>query len=238
MKYHIEFDIELRKNPYKGKYFAFEGIDGCGKTTQVEIIKNYLLKKGKSVAVTSEPRKEGSAVGRLIHEILQSRIKVPPQSLQYLYTAERIINHKEVVEPSLKNGKIVLSHRSLWSNVPYGMFDRGVINYDSPDTKLINITQGLMSLYHQFIVPDITFYLRVSADTAMKRLKIMDKVKEVMYEKKEKLEKIARGYEWQVKQFPNHFVVIDGEKSAEEVTGEIIKKLEARNPKSETISKF
>src|SRR3990167_9082870 len=159
MKYHVEFDIELRKNPYKGKYFAVEGIDGCGKTTQVEIIKNYLLEKGKSVVVTSEPRKEGSVVGRLIHEILQSRIKVPSQSLQYLYTAERIINHKDVVEPSLKAGKAVLSHRCLWSNVPYGLLDRGVTNYDSPDTKLIQVTQGLMSMYHQFIVPDTTFYL-------------------------------------------------------------------------------
>lgn len=222
MRYHIEFDISFRKNPYKGLYFAFEGIDGCGKTTQTEIIRKYLEKKGKKVVVTSEPRKEGSAVGKLIREILQSKIKVPSQSLQYLYTAERIINHKEVVEPSLKIGKVVLSHRSLWSNVPYGMFDRGIINYDSPDTKFINITQGLMSLYHQFIVPNITFYLRVSAETAMKRLNVMDKVKEVMYEKKEKLEKIARGYEWQVKQFPKEFVVIDGEKSTEEVTQNIV----------------
>lgn len=118
MKYHIEFDIELRENPYKGAYIAFEGVDGSGKTTQLEILKDYLLKKGKSVVVTSEPRKEGSLVGRLIHQILQSKIRVPSQSLQYLYTAERIINHKNVVEPSLRDGKIVLSHRSLWSNVP------------------------------------------------------------------------------------------------------------------------
>ncbi len=237
MKYHIEFDIELRKNPYKGLYFAFEGIDGCGKTTQTEIIRKYLEKKGKRVVVTSEPRKEGSAVGKLIGEILQSRIKVPSASLQYLYTAERIVNHKDVVEPSLKSGKVVLSHRCLWSNVPYGLLDRGVTNYDSPDTKLIQVTQGLMSMYHQFIIPNITFYLRVSADTAMKRLTAMDKVKEIMYEKKEKLEKIARGYEWQAKQFPKEFVVIDGEKNEEEVTKEIVKKLEARNPKSETNSK-
>jgi len=225
MKYHIEFDISFRKNPYKGAYIAFEGVDGCGKTTQAERLARYLKKKGKSVVVTSEPRKEGSAVGRLIREILQSKIKVPSASLQYLYTAERIINHKDVVEPSLKKGKIVLSHRSLWSNVPYGLLDRGVTNYDLPDTKLINVTQGLMSLYHQFIIPDITFYLRVSANTAMKRLTAMNKVKEVMYEKKEKLERISRGYDWQVKQFPNEFVVIDGEKSQEEVTREIVSRL-------------
>jgi len=225
MKYHIEFNISLRKNPYKGMYIAFEGVDGSGKTTQLEFLKAYLLKKGKRVVVTSEPRKEGSPVGRLINEILKSNIKVPSQSLQYLYTAERIINHKDVVEPALKKGKIVLSHRSLWSNIPYGMFDRDITNYDSPDAKLINVTQGLMSLYHQFIIPDITFYLSVSADTAMKRLTAMDKVKEVMYEKKEKLERISKGYDWQVKQFPNQFVVVDGEKDPEEITKEIISKI-------------
>ena len=226
MRYHIEFDISLRKNPYKGLYIAFEGVDGSGKTTQLEIIEKFLKTKGKSVVVTSEPRKENSAVGRLIHEILQSKIRVPPQSLQYLYTAERIINHKDVVEPSLKKGKIVLSHRSLWSNVPYGLLDRGITNYDSPDTKLINVTQGLMSLYHQFIVPDMTFYLRISADTAIKRLTLMDKVKEVMYEKKEKIQRVARGYEWQLKQFPNQFVVIDGEKSEQKIATEIENKVE------------
>lgn len=221
MKYHIEFDIDLKRNPYKGLYIAVEGIDGSGKTTQVQILERYLKEKGKSVVVTSEPRKEDSAVGRLIHEILKSKVKVPSQSLQYLYTAERIINHKDVVEPSLKMGKIVLSHRSLWSNVPYGLLDRGITNYYSSDTKLINVTQGLMSLYHQFIVPDITFYLRVSGETAMKRLSLMDKVKEAMYEKKERLERVARGYEWQLKQFPDKFFVIDGEKSEEEIAREI-----------------
>lgn len=225
MKYHIDFDITLRKNPYKGVYIAVEGIDGSGKTTQIEILEKFLKGKGKNVVVTSEPRKQKSAVGRLIHEILQSKIKVPSQSLQYLYTAERIINHHDVVEPALKAGKIVLSHRSLWSNVPYGLLDRGITNYDSPDTQLINVTQGLMSLYHQFIVPDITFYLSVSADIAMKRLIKMRKVKEVMYEKKEKLEKVLRGYEWQLKQFPNEFVITNGELPEEKIALEIHNKV-------------
>ena len=226
MRYHVEFDVDLKRNPYKGLYIAVEGIDGSGKTTQIEILRDYLKGKGKSVVVTSEPRKEKSAVGKLIHEILQSKIKVPSASLQYLYTAERIVNHHDIVEPSLKAKKIVLSHRSLWSNVPYGLLDRGVTNYDLPDTKLINVTQGLMSLYHQFIVPDITFYLRVSPDIAMKRLSKMDKIREIMYEEKEKMEKVAKGYEWQLKKFPQMFVVIDAEKKEEKIALEIRKKVE------------
>ena len=170
MKYRIEFDIDLLRNPYKGLYIAFEGIDGSGKSTQLARLEEYLKNKGKEVVVTSEPRKKGSNVGILIHQVLKSKIKIPSASLQHLYTADRIINHKEIVEPALKSGKIVLSHRCLWSNVPYGLLDRGITNFNSVDTKLINITQGLMSMYHQFIIPDITFYLKVSVETAMKRI--------------------------------------------------------------------
>ena len=224
MKYHVEFDIELRKNPYKGIYIAVEGIDGCGKTTQIESLKNYFKGKKKSVVVTSEPRKKGSPVGELIHKVLEGRIKIPSSSLQYLYTADRIINHASIVEPSLKKGKIVLSHRCLWSNLPYGMQDIGIVNYNSNDARVIDAAHGLLSLYHQFIIPDITFYLRVSIDTALKRLSKMKKAKEI-YEKKEKLKKIAQGYEWLAKKFDKEIIVIDGEKSAEDVTGNIIKLL-------------
>lgn len=225
MKQHIEFDLELRKNPYKGFYIAFEGIDGSGKSTQLEKVRDHLIKEGKKVVVTSEPRKKGSAVGRLISEILKSRIKVPFRTMQYLYTAERMINHAEIVEPALGKGNIVLSHRCLWSNVPYGLLDRGVSNFDSPDATLINITQGLLSLYHQFIIPDLTFYLRVSVDSAMRRLSKMEKEKEI-YEKREKLRKILEGYEWQLKQFKDQFVIIDGEQSQQNVTEQIIQKIE------------
>ena len=47
MRYHIEFDISLRKNPYKGVYIAIEGIDGSGKTTQAEKLARYFKEKGK-----------------------------------------------------------------------------------------------------------------------------------------------------------------------------------------------
>lgn len=224
MKYHVEFDIELKKNPYKGLYIAVEGIDGSGKTTQIEYLKDYLKSKKKNVVITSEPRKKGSPVGELIHKVLQGKIKIPSSSLQYLYTADRIINHRLIVEPALKAGKIVLSHRCLWSNLPYGMLDKGILDYDSNDARVIDAAHGLLSLYHQFIIPDKTIYLRVSIDTALKRLSKMRKVKEI-YEKGEKLKKIWQGYEWEIKKFPKEFVVIDGEKSEKQITDEIVNKI-------------
>ncbi len=218
--YHLDLDIELKRNPYPGLYIAFEGIDGAGKTTQVEHLTQYLEKKHRELVVTSEPRKEGSDIGILIHKILRSEVRLLSAALQYLYTAERIANHSEIIDPALEKGKVVISHRSLWSNLPYGMLDWGAVDFESNDARAIDMAHGLLSLYHQFMVPDITFYLRVSAKTAMERLGTRPQQNEI-YEKLAKLEKISKGYEWQVKHYPTEFVVVDGEKNEDEVSEHI-----------------
>ena len=77
MKYHVSFDIEFRKNPYKGIYIAFEGIDGAGKTTQADILKKYFIKKGRSVILTKEPTQE-PPIGSIVHYFLKGKIKISP----------------------------------------------------------------------------------------------------------------------------------------------------------------
>lgn len=216
----ISFDLDLRKNPYKGLYIVVEGIDGSGKTTQVEKLAQYFSKKGKPVVITNEPRKGDSVIGKIIHKVLQSKIKIPQEALQYLYSADRVINHKTVVEPALKTGKVVISHRCFWSVIPYGVLDKGISVNETADTKVLFVAQGLLSMYHQFIMPDKTFYLDISADAAMKRLSKMKKVRE-LYEKKEKLEKVVVGYKWLAKQFPKEIIVINAEQSEKAVFADI-----------------
>lgn len=221
MKYHIEFDIEFKKNPYPGKYIAIEGIDGSGKSTQVERIEQHLRKTENSVITTSEPNAK-LIIGKLVREILVGNVKVPAASLQYIYTADRVMNFKEIIEPALKEGKTVISHRCFWSAVPYGLLDRKEeVSFDS--AKQILIAQGILALYHQFIVPDITFFLDISVDLAMERVAAAGKTD--LYDKREKIEKIAKGYQWLLKKFPDKFVVIKGDQDQEKVTEEIIEKL-------------
>ncbi len=225
MKIKVDAEIELRENPYKGRYIAFEGIDGAGKTTQLEKLVDYLKEQGKDFVVTSEPRKTGSEVGMLIHRILRGEVVMPSASLQYLYTSERIANHEEVIDPSLEKGMTVLSHRSVWSNLPYGMLDQGVSNFDSNNARIIDLAQGLLSLYHRFIIPDITFYLRVSAKTAIGRVNARYIKDHEIYEKVDKLERIAKGYEWQVSKYSELFTVIDGERDEKEVFQDVLKEI-------------
>lgn len=226
MEYHIEFDIDLRRNPYKGLYIAFEGIDGSGKTTQVERLSQHFKKLGKEVVMTREPRNDG-LVGRIIRRVLASKIKIPSIALQYLFSADRSIHHETIIKPALSKGKTIVSDRCLWSGVPYGIMDRTKDMYNYKAGNQILIAQSILSMYHQFIVPDFTFYLKIPIEMAMARLVHDSKGKEI-YEKKEKLEKIMSGYEWLIKQFPKEFVVVDGEKEVKDLNKEIIQNLESR----------
>src|SRR3989338_158511 len=226
MKYHISFDIEFRENPYKGKYIAFEGIDGVGKTTQAAILKKYLQKKGREVIFTKEPT-QNPPIGTLIHDFIKGKIKFPSVSIQYLFAADREIHLKDTVEPALKNGKIVISDRCFWSSVAYGILDKKEDFYKLNNREILLVSESILSMYHQFIVPDITFYIDASSDIAISRISKMKK-KHEYYETREKLKNIKAGYDWLAEKFPKEIVAIDGEEPVAEVTAQILKNLELR----------
>lgn len=224
MKYHIEFDIDFKRNPYKGKYIAIEGIDGSGKTTQVQKLTDFLNQKGFDALAVREPRKDKSSlIGELIQKILQGKSNVPSVAFQYLFSADRQMHHKEVILPALQAGKIVVSDRCFWSAVPYGMLDKES-ELDTGTVDRMLTAQSILSMYHQFIVPDYTVYLDIPLDIALKRLEEQSSVQEI-YEEKEKLEKIIKGYEWLLREFPKEFIVIEGTSQINEVTNKIASKI-------------
>lgn len=220
MSYRVSFDIDLKRNSSKGLYIALEGIDGSGKTTQVEKIASYFEGLGKSVVKTREPRKEG-IIGDIVQKVLTGEITMPSVALQYLFSTDRVLHHEEIILPSLAEGKVVISDRCFWSAIVYGILDR---SYDYKTADQILIAHSILSMYHQFTVPDITLYLSISLDTSLARILGKHKEKEI-YEDKEKLKKVIGGYEWLVEKFPNEISVIDGEKPVGQVTEAIVKLL-------------
>lgn len=221
MKYHVEFDIDFRRNPYKGVYVALEGIDGSGKTTQVERLAQYFKNQGKEVITTREPRKEEGIIGDLIQKILLGKTQIPPVAFQYLFSADREIHHEELVIPSLQAGKVVISDRCFWSAIPYGLLDRKS-ELDENTIEYMLAAQSILSMYHQFVVPDYTFYLDIPLDSAIKRIDKTNEEREI-YEDKEKLEKTIKGYNWLLKEFSKEFIVIDAMRPMEGVTEEIVR---------------
>ncbi len=223
MRYHVELDIDLKRNPYKGLYIALEGIDGSGKTTQTERLTEYFKSKGKSVVMTREPRKEG-IIGDIVQKVLTGKVKMPSVALQYLFSTDRVLHHEDVIIPALKAGKVVISDRCFWSAVVYGILDRTGGKYDYNSADFMLIAHSVLSMYHQFMVPDHTFYLKIGLQTALSRISGKDDIKEI-YEDKEKLKKVIDGYEWLAKKFEKEITVLDGEEPVEEVTERLIEKL-------------
>ena len=223
MKYPVNFEIELRKNTFGGLYIALEGIDGCGKTTQLDKLSEYFKKQGHEVVVTREPRKSG-IIGDLVQKVLIGEEKLPSVSLQYLFSADRAANHHDVVLPSLKAGKVVITDRCFWSAIVYGILDRTGGDYDKSDADLLLMTQSILSMYHQFTVPDFTFYLKIPLDESLKRLKGKKDAKEI-YEEDDKIAKVLTGYEYLKSRFENEITVINGNQPIEKVTEEMINKI-------------
>lgn len=217
MQYHVEFDIDLKRNPYPGKLIALEGIDGSGKTTQVDLLADEIKKK-KEVFITKNPT--DGEIGKFIRKVLSQEIVLPSVTFQYLFSADRQVQAQEV-EEYLKKGHWVVTDRYFWSALAYGVVDRGG---DTNEANQLLVAQGILSHYHQFIVPDYTFYLEISLDTAMKRLNESTKQKE-LYEERGQLERIKSAYEFLLKKFPQEIIIIDGEKSKEEVTKQMLEKL-------------
>lgn len=219
MKYHIEFDIDFKRNPYKGKFIALEGIDGSGKSTQAQRIKEALEKKGRKVSVRHPFEGE---IGAFVRTILAGDRKVSPIALQYLISANRAVQQEEIVK-DLKKGTDVIIDRYFWSAIAYAILDHP--NTDKKDMKnWLLVGQGVLSHYHQFLLPDRTFFLDISSRTATKRVDEMGKKKEI-YEDESIYKKTERIYHWLVGEFPKEFVTINGEQHVEEVTKELVEKI-------------
>jgi dTMP kinase len=223
MRYRVGFDIELNKNFYKGKYIAIEGVDGSGKSTQTAKLSEYFRSQGKKIIHIREPRKEG-IIGDIIQKVLIGEIKLSTVAIQYLFSTDRVLNQEEVIVPNLKKGNIVISDRCFWSAIVYGILDKTRGQYNLKEADHILIAHSILSMYHQFIVPDYTFYLKVPLNTAISRIEKKDDAKEI-YEDKEKIEKVIQGYNWLSTKFAKEIVTIDGERPVKKVTEEIISKI-------------
>ena len=131
-------------------FITLEGIEGCGKTTQLEFLSSFLEKKGRSCVVTREPG--GTAIGKKIRSILldpASKALVPTAEL-LLYMADRAQHIESLIQPCLAEGKIVLCDRYFDATVVYQGFARGL------DTEFV---RELHRIILNDLKPDITLLL-------------------------------------------------------------------------------
>jgi dTMP kinase len=151
-----------------GKLIVFEGIDGCGKSTQLVLAAKALRARGLDVVETREPT--DGPFGRRIREMARSGDRVPPELELEWFFEDRREHMREVVEPALAAGKIVLSDRSYISTVAY-QGARGL------DPKRI-----LAASEAEFRRPDLVLVFVLSAEDGMARIEARGAVVETAFE--------------------------------------------------------
>ena len=214
MKQHVSFDIDFKRNTYPGKFIVLEGIEASGKTTQVA----RLGKEFPDAVLTKNPT--DSQIGSLIrNEVLGGHSTIPPVAYQYLFAADREIQQAEILG-YLKKGKTVISDRYFWSSVAYGIADREGLDYS--DWENVSLTSfSILSMYHQFVLPDISIYLEISLDESLKRIRGSKKHTEI-YDNPKMNVKIKKGYKWLLEKFPQEFKIVSAEKSEGKLTEELV----------------
>jgi dTMP kinase len=195
-------------------FITFEGVEGSGKTTQIERLRRYLTQMGIPCRVTREPG--GCPIGERIRKILLNpdHLGMSPLSELLLYEASRAQHVTEVVKPLLKKGMIVLCDRFNDASIAYQGYGRKV------DLKWV---EKLNRLSSQGIKPDFTFLLDCPSDVGLKRAlrrnQMLKKEKEGRFEK-EKIQfhhRVRRGYLSIASKEPHRVKVIDTREGEEKV---------------------
>lgn len=146
----------------KGLLISFEGIEGCGKSTQLELLATDLEHKGLEVVKTQEPG--GTKIGAMIRKILldpKNKV-IDPMTELMLYEASRAQHLREIILPAIKYGKVVLCDRFSDSTVAYQGYGRG-LNLESIKRLDILLTGGLR--------PSLTILLDIDPEKGLIRAK-------------------------------------------------------------------
>ena len=173
----------------EGKFIVLEGIDGCGKTTQINKLSRWLpnsglIKRNSTLIKTREPG--GSLLGRELREMILNNKSNPPSHLTelLLYYADRAEHLSKTIFPALQNGHWILSDRFSGSTLAYQGYGREIN---------IDIIQKLENIVCQNIKPDITFFLEISPEESVFRRqnKVADRIES---EGLEFLKKVNHGF--------------------------------------------
>ena len=208
----------------KGLFITFEGLEGCGKTTQAKMLFDFLTKQKIPSIYTKEPG--GTKIGDKIRKILldQEYEGMDYKTEMLLFLASRAENVRLIILPALEKGKVVISDRFYDSTTAYQGYGRGI------DVKIIN---NLNSLVVEKTVPDLTFILDINPDEGLRRSTSFGNSNEMRFEKEfinKKmiegrlfLERVRYGYYQLSQEETGRIKIIDANRGKEDIFKEIVK---------------
>jgi dTMP kinase len=203
-----------------GLFVTFEGIDGCGKSTQVALVKKMLDERGVACTVTREPG--GSPIGERIREILlatENRAMCNACEV-LLYLAARAQHVTETIAPALSRGTVVLCDRFMEATLAYQGFGRGMA---------LESLASINGFATDGAVPDVTFVFDIDIDTAFTRLHRSGKEPDRLESSgREFFEKVRNGYLTLAAQSPLRITVLDGTKSPDSLCAAVWERIEKK----------
>jgi dTMP kinase len=201
-----------------GAWITLEGGDGSGKTTQSNLLSDWLIDAGHTVVRTREPG--GSEVGQLIRDIvLHHRGDIAPRAEALLYAADRAHHVATVVRPALERGEVVLQDRYLDSSVAYQGAGRVL---DATEIRDLSLWAAEGAL------PDLTVLLDLDPAAARARLDSDDKpFDRLEAEKSEFHGRVRDAFLGLAAAEPDRFLVLDAAASVDEIAARIRDRVEA-----------
>lgn len=198
----------------KGLFITLEGADGCGKTTQLNLLKEYLTNRGYEIVVTREPG--GKGLGEKLREILLNYDgEVSDRCEAFLYLADRAQNIDTIIKPAINSGKIVLCDRHTDSSVAYQGYGR--------EQNIDNINM-LNELAVNGVHPDLTIVFDIDTETSMARVGAeKDRLESAGIEFHKR---VRNGYLEIAKKNSQRIKVVDASQTIEDVQRDVIKIVE------------
>jgi len=208
----------------KGLFITFEGLEGCGKTTQAKMLFDFLIKQKIPSIYTKEPG--GTKIGDKIRKILldQKNDGMDYKTEMLLFLASRAENVRLIILPALEEGKIVISDRFYDSTTAYQGYGRGI---DLKNIKHLN------SLVVGKAIPDLTFVLDIDPYEGLRRSASFGNSREMRFEEefinkkiiggKLFLERVRHGYYQLSHEETERIKIIDANRRKEDIYNEIIK---------------
>lgn len=184
----------------QGIFITMEGPDGAGKTTQIELLKDYLNKKGYDVLITRDPG--GNVVSEAIREVILNKdfTEMGYMTELLLYAAARAQLVKENIKPALSAGKAVIADRFVDSSAVYQGIGRGLG---------IDTVYKVNEFALQGILPDMTFLMDLDAEVGIARKKNQAELDRMEQESLDFHKKVVEGYRSLAEMSPDRIVKVD-----------------------------
>jgi len=212
----IEIAIAVCSKLMEGQLIVFEGIEGGGKSSQLQLTQQWLLAGGlgKTVEVLTTREPGGTEVGKKLRSLLLNDyyLALDPRSELLLYAADRAQHVQEVLKPQLEEGKIILCDRFIDSTTAYQGYGRGLD---------FNLIHQLNAIAADGLTIHLTLWLDVAVETGLERVRQRGKRDRLEASDIAFHRRVREGYIALAKQFPDRVVRIDANGTTEQVQQQI-----------------